>query len=106
MSSAPNGRIPELDGIRGIAIAMVIAHQKVLKAMSAPTGKTASAPSAAWPTDTYPGESKEIYSNSEGIELFHHRRREVREAGCAFADEMRAVRCQAAGFLAATVADR
>jgi len=51
--------------------AMVIAHQKVLKAMSAPTGKTASAPSAAWPTDTYPGESKEIYSNSEGIELFH-----------------------------------
>ena len=26
MSNAPNGRIPELDGIRGIAIAMVVAH--------------------------------------------------------------------------------
>src|SRR5262249_10251679 len=43
----------------------------VLKAMSAPTGKAAPSPSAAWPTDAYPGESKEIYANGEGIELSH-----------------------------------
>ena len=50
---------------------MVIAHEAVLKAMSAPTGKTAPTPSAAWPTDAYPDESKEIYANAEGIELLH-----------------------------------
>jgi glyoxylase-like metal-dependent hydrolase (beta-lactamase superfamily II) len=44
--------------------AMVIAHEQVLKAMSV-------RPLAAWPTDAYPGESKEIYSNGEGIELLH-----------------------------------
>src|SRR5439155_13429424 len=49
--------------------AMVIAHEAVLKAMSAPTVKVAPTPTAAWPTDAFPGESKEIYSNGEGIEL-------------------------------------
>ena len=51
--------------------AMVIAHEAVLKTMSAPTGKTAPVPSSAWPTDAYPGESKEIYSNDEGLEVLH-----------------------------------
>jgi cyclase len=51
--------------------AMVIAHEAVLKAMSAPTGRAAPTPSAAWPTDAYPGESKEIYANGEGIEVIH-----------------------------------
>jgi cyclase len=51
--------------------AMVIAHEAVLKSMSAPSGKASPTPSAAWPTDAYPGESKEIYSNAEGIELIH-----------------------------------
>lgn len=51
--------------------AMVVAHLGVLKAMSAPTGKPASAPSAAWPTDAYPGDSKELYANAEGVELVH-----------------------------------
>jgi cyclase len=50
---------------------MVIAHEAVLKAMSAPAGKTAPTPSAAWPTDAFPGESKEIYANGEGIEVIH-----------------------------------
>src|SRR5262249_48806413 len=51
--------------------AMVIAHEAVLKSMSAPTGKTPPTPSAAWPTDSYPGESKEIYTNNEGISVLH-----------------------------------
>src|SRR5262249_41027143 len=49
--------------------AMVIAHEAVLKAMSAPNGKTSPMPNAAWPTDAYPGDSKEIYANGEGIEV-------------------------------------
>ena len=44
--------------------AMVLAHEQVLKAMSA-------TPFAGWPTDAYPGESKEVYSNAEGVELLH-----------------------------------
>jgi cyclase len=51
--------------------AMVIAHEAVLKAMSAPAGRTAPTPSAAWPTDAFPGESKEIYANAEGVEVLH-----------------------------------
>jgi glyoxylase-like metal-dependent hydrolase (beta-lactamase superfamily II) len=51
--------------------AMVIAHEAVLKAMSAPTGKTSPTPTGAWPTDSYPGESKEIYANGEGVQLLH-----------------------------------
>jgi cyclase len=51
--------------------AMVIAHEAVLKSMSAPTGKIPAAPSGAWPTDSYPGESKEIYANNEGISVVH-----------------------------------
>jgi glyoxylase-like metal-dependent hydrolase (beta-lactamase superfamily II) len=51
--------------------AMVIAHEGVLKAMSAPTGKTAPTPAGAWPTDSYPGDSKDVYANGEGIEMLH-----------------------------------
>jgi glyoxylase-like metal-dependent hydrolase (beta-lactamase superfamily II) len=51
--------------------AMVVAHLGVLKAMSAPTGQPAPTPTAAWPTDAYPGSSKEIYANGEGIEVIH-----------------------------------
>jgi glyoxylase-like metal-dependent hydrolase (beta-lactamase superfamily II) len=39
--------------------------------MSAPTGKTAPTSSAAWPTDSFPRESKEVYTNAEGISLIH-----------------------------------
>ncbi len=51
--------------------AMVIAHEQVLNRMSAPTGTAPPAPQAAWPTDAYPRESREVYSNGEGVALFH-----------------------------------
>jgi cyclase len=51
--------------------AMVIAHEAVLRAVSAPTGRPAAMPVAAWPTDTYAGESKDVSSNSEAVQLFH-----------------------------------
>ncbi len=51
--------------------AMVIAHEQVLAAMSAPTGKTSPTPASAWPTDIYPGDSKDVYANGEGIQILH-----------------------------------
>ena len=55
---------------RTSANAMIVAHEEVLNALSAIDGPTAMGPEA-WPTDAYPGESKEVYSNGEGIQLFH-----------------------------------
>jgi glyoxylase-like metal-dependent hydrolase (beta-lactamase superfamily II) len=53
--------------------ALVIAHEAVLNAVSAPTGQQAAMPVGAWPTEGYPGESKEVSFNSEGIQLSHVR---------------------------------
>lgn len=51
--------------------AEIVAHEKVLNAMSAPTGKVSPAPTAAWPTNTYFTESKAVYFNGEAIQLLH-----------------------------------
>jgi glyoxylase-like metal-dependent hydrolase (beta-lactamase superfamily II) len=51
--------------------AMVIAHEQVLAAMSAPTGRVSPTPARAWPTDTYTGDSKDVYANGEGIQILH-----------------------------------
>jgi cyclase len=51
--------------------ATVIAHEAVLDRMSAPTGTQPAMPSAAWPTDTYNGQEKELFFNGEAIQMFH-----------------------------------
>lgn len=51
--------------------AQIIAHQNVLNRMSAPTGAQSPAPSAAWPTDTFIGDEKDIYFNNEGVQIIH-----------------------------------
>ena len=51
--------------------ATIIAHENVLNRMSAPTGKTASRPTNAWPNDTFFDEEKDIFFNGEGIQLIH-----------------------------------
>jgi cyclase len=51
--------------------AEVLAHENVLTRMSAPTGRQSSAPAAAWPTDTYSTEEKDIYFNGEAVMLYH-----------------------------------
>jgi cyclase len=51
--------------------ALVIAHEAVLKAVSAPTGKQAAMPFGAWPTEGYPGDYKEVFFNGEALQLFH-----------------------------------
>ena len=51
--------------------ASVIAHEAVLNAVSAPAGRPGAMPAGAWPTDAYPGDSKEVYANGEAIQLLH-----------------------------------
>ena len=53
--------------------AMVMAHEAVLWAVSAQAGEAGALtmPVAAWPTDTYSGKSKDVFSNGEAIQLFH-----------------------------------
>jgi glyoxylase-like metal-dependent hydrolase (beta-lactamase superfamily II) len=51
--------------------AFVIAHENVLRAMSAPTGSQPPAPFGAWPTDTFFQDEKTMYFNGEGIQLVH-----------------------------------
>jgi cyclase len=51
--------------------AMVIAHEAVLAAVSAPTGKQPAMPVGSWPTDTYAGDSKEVFFDGEAIQLLH-----------------------------------
>ncbi len=51
--------------------ALVIAHQAVLLAVSAPSGRQPAMPVGAWPTEGYTGESKEVFANGEAIQLSH-----------------------------------
>jgi len=53
---------------------MVIAHEKVLTRMSAPTGHVAAAPENAWPNETYHVDYKKLaaeYRGGEQIELIY-----------------------------------
>lgn len=51
--------------------AQILAHNRVLDRMSAPTGKESPTPPAAWPTDTYLTPKKDLYFNDEPIEIIH-----------------------------------
>jgi cyclase len=51
--------------------ASIVAHEKVLSALSARTGATASLPFAGWPTDTFFQAEKDLYFNGEGIQLIY-----------------------------------
>jgi glyoxylase-like metal-dependent hydrolase (beta-lactamase superfamily II) len=48
--------------------AEILSHENVLTRMSAPARKIAT---AAWPTDTYFPEEKDIYFNGEAVMLYH-----------------------------------
>jgi glyoxylase-like metal-dependent hydrolase (beta-lactamase superfamily II) len=51
--------------------ATVISTQEVLDRMVAKDGNTPAYPSAAWPTDTYITDEKELFFNGEAIQMFH-----------------------------------
>src|SRR2546428_443114 len=53
--------------------AQIYAHDNVLKRMSAPTGVQAAAPFGSWPTETYLSDRKQMFFNSEPIEIIHQR---------------------------------
>jgi len=50
----------------------VIGTENVLTRMSAPTGKQAAYPLAAWPTETFFQKQKPMYFNREGIQIMSH----------------------------------
>jgi cyclase len=62
---------PLADGMTNGGAAAVLAAEKVLTRMSAPTGKTSPYPTAVWPTETYDQRRKYMYLNGEGIEVLH-----------------------------------
>jgi len=51
--------------------ATVIAAQQVLDRMSRKDGNTPAYPSAAWPTDTYITDERDLFFNGEAIQIFH-----------------------------------
>jgi len=55
------------DGMTNGGAAAVLAAEKVLARMSAPTGKASPFPTASWPTETYDQRRKYMYLNGEGI---------------------------------------
>jgi glyoxylase-like metal-dependent hydrolase (beta-lactamase superfamily II) len=52
-------------------VADIIAHENVLNRMSGASGTQAPAPTAAWPSDTYVPEEKDIFFNEEAVMLYH-----------------------------------
>jgi glyoxylase-like metal-dependent hydrolase (beta-lactamase superfamily II) len=58
-------------GEAGAKSAFIVAHENVLKTMSAPTGSRAPTPFGAWPTDTFFQAEKDMYFNGEGIQLIY-----------------------------------
>jgi cyclase len=65
------GNFAQQLGQEGARSAFIVAHENVLKAMSAPTGAQAPSPFGAWPTDTFFQAEKDLYFNEEGIQLVH-----------------------------------
>ena len=59
------------EGMTNGGAAAVLAAEKVLTRMSAPTGKASPFPTASWPTETYDQKRKYMYLNGEGIEVLH-----------------------------------
>jgi glyoxylase-like metal-dependent hydrolase (beta-lactamase superfamily II) len=64
------GNAPGNSGI-GLDTARVLAHENVLKRMSAPSGEPSPRPFAAWPTETFFGDDKELFFNDEAIQVIH-----------------------------------
>jgi glyoxylase-like metal-dependent hydrolase (beta-lactamase superfamily II) len=54
-----------------LATAHVLAHEKVMLRMSAPSGQTPPRPFGAWPTETFFAEDKELFFNDEAIQLVY-----------------------------------
>jgi glyoxylase-like metal-dependent hydrolase (beta-lactamase superfamily II) len=58
-------------GADATAQATVIAHENVLKRLSAPTGSQPAVPFALWPTETFFVAQRDMLFNGEAVQLFH-----------------------------------
>ncbi len=58
-------------GADAAARASVIAHENVLKRLSAPTGSQPAAPFALWPTETFFTSQRDMLFNGEAVQMFH-----------------------------------
>ena len=67
---ALGGNAPGNFGL-GLDTARVLAHEKVLRRMDAPTGQPSPRPFGAWPTETFFSEDKEVFFNDEAIQLLY-----------------------------------
>jgi glyoxylase-like metal-dependent hydrolase (beta-lactamase superfamily II) len=64
------GNAPGNSGLP-LATARVLAHEQVMARMSAPSGQTPPRPFAAWPTETFFSDDKELFFNDEAIQLIY-----------------------------------
>jgi glyoxylase-like metal-dependent hydrolase (beta-lactamase superfamily II) len=55
----------------GAQSAFIVAHENVLKALSAPEGSQAPTPFGAWPTETFFQREQDRYFNDEPLEIIH-----------------------------------
>jgi len=69
--SNPLGNSTFLNAMTNGGGASIMAHDSVLRRMSAPTGKTAAFPTEDWPTEAFYTENKFFRINDEGIEVRH-----------------------------------
>ena len=69
--SNPLGNSTFLNAMTNGGGASIMAHDSVLRRMSAPTGKTAAFPTEDWPTEAFYTENKYFRMNDEGIEVRH-----------------------------------
>ena len=67
------GRVALADGVGGnnTGSTSVIAHENVLNRMSGRATGEPARPEGAWPTDTFFGESTEVFFNGEGVQVVH-----------------------------------
>jgi cyclase len=72
--------IPAGGGIGAVGAAVangggagILATESVLGRMSAPTGQQSPYPTAAWPSDTYSENEKDLYLNGEAVQVFYRR---------------------------------
>jgi glyoxylase-like metal-dependent hydrolase (beta-lactamase superfamily II) len=68
----PGGNAPGNSGFR-IGVAPIIAHEGVMRRMSAPTGQQPARVFAAWPTSTYFNDKKTLFVGDDPIEIYAHR---------------------------------
>jgi len=66
-------RVPLADGVGGNngGTTSVIAHENVLSRMSGQADAGSKQPEGSWPTDTFFGESTEVFFNDEGVQVLH-----------------------------------